>query len=101
MIKTEKIVHVKTCRGRKVRVVREHYLRERVPCYSALCQAGCAHGKVSPARAQTQQALIDHRVAAASNGQLDGTCVGLLTRGDVFMLSRLVHRQMAKCCPET
>ncbi|XP_029000136.1 DIS3-like exonuclease 1 [Betta splendens] len=49
MIKTEKILHLKNCRGRKVRVVREHYLRERVPCYSALCQADCAHdGKVLP-----------------------------------------------------
>lgn len=46
MIKTEKILHLKNCRGRKVRVVREHYLRERVPCYSSLCQADCANGKV-------------------------------------------------------
>lgn len=49
MIKTEKILHLKSSRGRKVRVVREHYLRERVPCYSALCQAGCDNeGKVLP-----------------------------------------------------
>ncbi|XP_026175727.1 DIS3-like exonuclease 1 isoform X1 [Mastacembelus armatus] len=49
MIKTEKILHLKSCRGRKVRVVREHYLRERVPCYSSRCQADCAHdGKVLP-----------------------------------------------------
>nr|XP_020441270.1 DIS3-like exonuclease 1 [Monopterus albus] len=49
MIKTEKILHLKSCRGRKVRVVREHYLRERVPCYSSLCQADCANdGKVLP-----------------------------------------------------
>ncbi|XP_056269243.1 DIS3-like exonuclease 1 [Pseudoliparis swirei] len=41
MIKTERVLHLKSCRGRKLRVVREHYLRERVPCYSALCQAGC------------------------------------------------------------
>ncbi|KAF7648914.1 hypothetical protein LDENG_00150350 [Lucifuga dentata] len=47
MIKTEKILHLKSCRGRKVRVVREHYLRERVPCFSSLCQAGCVNdGKV-------------------------------------------------------
>ncbi|XP_067105156.1 DIS3-like exonuclease 1 isoform X1 [Osmerus mordax] len=47
MIKTEKILHLKSSRGRKVRVVREHYLREHVPCYSTLCQAGCANdGKV-------------------------------------------------------
>ncbi|CAL8352466.1 unnamed protein product [Merluccius merluccius] len=41
MIKTEKIVHLKSSRGRKVRVVREHYLRQHVPCYSSLCQARC------------------------------------------------------------
>ncbi|KAF3686767.1 DIS3-like exonuclease 1 [Channa argus] len=49
MIKTEKILHLKNYRGRKVRVVREHYLRERVPCYSSLCQADCVNdGKVLP-----------------------------------------------------
>ncbi|XP_030620937.1 DIS3-like exonuclease 1 [Chanos chanos] len=47
MIKTEKVLHLKSSRGHKVRVVREHYLREHVPCYSALCQAGCQNeGKV-------------------------------------------------------
>lgn len=45
MIKTEKILHLRSSRGRKVRVVREHYLRTRVPCYSCLCQADCANGK--------------------------------------------------------
>ncbi|KAE8297743.1 DIS3-like exonuclease 1 [Larimichthys crocea] len=49
MIKTEKILHLKSSRGRKVRVVREHYLRERVPCCSCLCQAACDNdGKVLP-----------------------------------------------------
>ncbi|XP_069572035.1 DIS3-like exonuclease 1 [Brachyistius frenatus] len=49
MIKTEKILHLKSSRGRKVRVVREHYLRERVPCYSAACQADCVNdGKLLP-----------------------------------------------------
>ncbi|KAM9367045.1 DIS3-like exonuclease 1 [Symphorus nematophorus] len=50
MIKTEKILHLKSCRGRKVRVVREHYLRETVPCFSSLCQADCDNndGKVLP-----------------------------------------------------
>ncbi|KAA8579331.1 hypothetical protein FQN60_010671 [Etheostoma spectabile] len=49
MIKTEKILHLKSCRGRKVRVVREHYLREQVPCFSSLCQADCDNGgKVLP-----------------------------------------------------
>lgn len=47
--KTEKILHLKSCRGRKVRVVREHYVRERVPCCSSLCQADCGNdGKVLP-----------------------------------------------------
>ncbi|KAG7468253.1 hypothetical protein MATL_G00140980 [Megalops atlanticus] len=47
MIKTEKILHLKSSRGRKVRVVREHYLREHIPCFSALCQADCTNeGKV-------------------------------------------------------
>ncbi|KAF4091014.1 hypothetical protein AMELA_G00032240 [Ameiurus melas] len=44
MIKTEKVLHLKSSRGRKLRVVREHYLREQVPCGSALCQAECQHG---------------------------------------------------------
>ncbi|KAK7912656.1 hypothetical protein WMY93_012867 [Mugilogobius chulae] len=50
MIKTEKILHLKSSRGRKVRVVREHYLREKIPCFSALCQADCDNneGKVLP-----------------------------------------------------
>ncbi|KAJ8370006.1 hypothetical protein SKAU_G00100340 [Synaphobranchus kaupii] len=47
MIKTEKILHLKSSRGRKLRVVREHYLREHIPCFSALCQAVCANeGKI-------------------------------------------------------
>ncbi|KAJ3593004.1 hypothetical protein NHX12_005342 [Muraenolepis orangiensis] len=41
MIKTEKIFHLKSSRGRKLRVVREHYLRDHVPCYSSHCQANC------------------------------------------------------------
>ncbi|KAL2089025.1 hypothetical protein ACEWY4_015924 [Coilia grayii] len=41
MIKTEKTLCLKSSRGGKVRVVREHYLREHVPCYSTLCQAAC------------------------------------------------------------
>ncbi|MED6266919.1 DIS3 mitotic control [Characodon lateralis] len=49
MIKTEKVLHLKSSRGRTVRVVREHYLRERVPCFSSLCQADCEKdGKVLP-----------------------------------------------------
>ncbi|XP_062845644.1 DIS3-like exonuclease 1 [Trichomycterus rosablanca] len=41
MLKTEKVLHLRSSRGRKVRVVREHYLRDEVPCGSKLCQAGC------------------------------------------------------------
>uniref|UniRef100_W5N8X4 DIS3-like exonuclease 1 n=1 Tax=Lepisosteus oculatus TaxID=7918 RepID=W5N8X4_LEPOC len=50
MLKTEKILHLKSSRGRKVRVVREHYLREYVPCYSSLCQADCNNGNVIVSR---------------------------------------------------
>lgn len=57
MIKTEKILHLKSHRGRKVRVVREHYLRERVPCYSSLCQADCENGKVSSKQRHTTKSL--------------------------------------------
>ncbi|XP_034038766.1 LOW QUALITY PROTEIN: DIS3-like exonuclease 1 [Thalassophryne amazonica] len=50
MIKTDKFFHRKTSRGSNIRVfrvVREHYVRERVPCFSSLCQAGCENeGKV-------------------------------------------------------
>lgn len=47
MIKTEKVLHLNSSKGRKVRVVREHYVREQVPCGSSLCQAGCHNGKTS------------------------------------------------------
>uniref|UniRef100_A0A673L1V2 DIS3-like exonuclease 1 n=1 Tax=Sinocyclocheilus rhinocerous TaxID=307959 RepID=A0A673L1V2_9TELE len=47
MIKTEKVLHLNSSKGRKVRVVREHYVREQVPCGSPLCQANCHNdGKV-------------------------------------------------------
>uniref|UniRef100_A0A672Q3K1 DIS3-like exonuclease 1 n=1 Tax=Sinocyclocheilus grahami TaxID=75366 RepID=A0A672Q3K1_SINGR len=47
MIKTEKVLHLNSSKGRKVRVVREHYVREQVPCGSSLCQADCRNdGKV-------------------------------------------------------
>lgn len=55
MIKTEKVLHLKSSRGRKVRVVREHYLRERVPCFSALCQAGCENGEVRGSTAAVRE----------------------------------------------
>ena len=58
MIKTEKIFHLKSSRGRKVRVVREHYLREHVPCHSSLCQAGCDNGKFPPYFFQTPITVV-------------------------------------------
>ncbi|XP_037390155.1 DIS3-like exonuclease 1 isoform X1 [Pygocentrus nattereri] len=45
MIKTEKVLHLKSSRGGKVRVVREHYVREQVECGSWLCEAGCVSGE--------------------------------------------------------
>ncbi|XP_022099659.1 DIS3-like exonuclease 1 isoform X2 [Acanthaster planci] len=41
MLKTDKVVQVKTRQGRALRLVREQYLREDVPCNSELCLAGC------------------------------------------------------------
>ncbi|XP_034291345.1 DIS3-like exonuclease 1 [Pantherophis guttatus] len=41
MLRTEKVLLLRSLQGRSVRVVREHYLRPDVPCGSALCQAGC------------------------------------------------------------
>ncbi|XP_030044699.1 DIS3-like exonuclease 1 [Microcaecilia unicolor] len=47
MYKTEKLLHLRTYKRRPVRIVRELYLREDVPCSSSLCQAACANeGKV-------------------------------------------------------
>lgn len=67
MIKTEKILHLKSSRGRKVRVVREHYLRARVPCYSCLClcQADCANGK----HARTHAPVHTHKHRFTSKPQ--------------------------------
>ncbi|OXB68986.1 hypothetical protein ASZ78_003455 [Callipepla squamata] len=41
MLRTEKVLQLRSQHGRSVRVVREHYLRHDVPCRSALCRAGC------------------------------------------------------------
>ncbi|XP_040536157.1 LOW QUALITY PROTEIN: DIS3-like exonuclease 1 isoform X2 [Gallus gallus] len=41
MLRTEKVLQLRSQQGRSVRVVREHYLRPDVPCRSALCRAGC------------------------------------------------------------
>lgn len=44
MLRTEKVLLLRSLQGRSVRVVREHYLRPDVPCGSALCRAGCPRG---------------------------------------------------------
>ncbi|KAM3926404.1 DIS3-like exonuclease 1 [Leptodactylus fuscus] len=46
MLKTERILHLKTQRGRTLRAVREHYLREDVSCGSPLCRACARDGKL-------------------------------------------------------
>ncbi|XP_072255223.1 DIS3-like exonuclease 1 [Pyxicephalus adspersus] len=46
MLKTERIFHLKTQRGRTLRAVREHYLREDVSCRSPLCAACAREGKL-------------------------------------------------------
>uniref|UniRef100_A0A8C9VND5 DIS3-like exonuclease 1 n=1 Tax=Scleropages formosus TaxID=113540 RepID=A0A8C9VND5_SCLFO len=49
MLKTEKVVVLRNSRRGHVRVVRELYLREQVPCFSSLCQGHCSNeGKVLP-----------------------------------------------------
>ena len=40
MIKTNKLLRLKTKNGRLLDVVREHYLRKDVPCHSEICP-GC------------------------------------------------------------
>ncbi|XP_068131120.1 DIS3-like exonuclease 1 [Hyperolius riggenbachi] len=46
MLKTERILHLKSQRGRTVRAVREHYLREDISCRSPLCYACVREGKL-------------------------------------------------------
>ncbi|XP_018408330.1 PREDICTED: DIS3-like exonuclease 1 [Nanorana parkeri] len=46
MLKTERILHLKTQRGRTLRAVREHYLREDVSCRSPLCTDCAREGKL-------------------------------------------------------
>ncbi|XP_026565085.1 DIS3-like exonuclease 1 [Pseudonaja textilis] len=41
MLRTEKVLLLRSLQGRSMRVVREHYLRPDVPCGSALCRLGC------------------------------------------------------------
>lgn len=44
MIKTNKLLRLKTKNGRLLDVVREHYLRKDVPCHSEICP-GCEQGR--------------------------------------------------------
>ncbi|XP_078539155.1 DIS3-like exonuclease 1 isoform X2 [Lissotriton helveticus] len=41
LLRTERVLLLRAPRGRSVRIVREHYLREDVPCASRLCPGGC------------------------------------------------------------
>lgn len=45
MLRTEKVLLLRSQQGRSVRVVREHYLRPDVPCRCALCRAACPRGE--------------------------------------------------------
>lgn len=40
-VRTERQLRVKSRQGGRIRVVRELYLREDIPCQSSLCVAGC------------------------------------------------------------
>ncbi|XP_073474406.1 DIS3-like exonuclease 1 [Aquarana catesbeiana] len=44
--RTERIIHLKTQRGRTLRAVREHYLRDDLSCGSPLCTACAREGKL-------------------------------------------------------
>lgn len=46
MIKTNKLLRLKTKNGRLLDVVREHYLRKDVPCHSEIC-TDCEQGRES------------------------------------------------------
>lgn len=46
MMKTERILHLKRQRGRTLRAVREHYLREDVSCGSPLCHSCARDGRL-------------------------------------------------------
>ena len=45
MIKTNKLLRLKTKNGRLLDVVREHYLRKDIACHSEAC-ADCEHGEL-------------------------------------------------------
>ncbi|XP_067827366.1 DIS3-like exonuclease 1 isoform X1 [Heptranchias perlo] len=62
MIKTEKVLHLRCCKGKSVRVVREHYLRESVPCNSSLCQAQCHNEGKLLSESATHYVIPDWKV---------------------------------------
>ncbi|XP_078097275.1 DIS3-like exonuclease 1 isoform X1 [Mustelus asterias] len=62
MIKTEKVLHLRSCKGKSVRVVREHYLRESVPCNSSLCQAECHNEGKLLSESATHYVIPDWKV---------------------------------------
>ena len=45
LIKTEKLVHIKKNSKNFINVVREHYLRDDIPCKSSSCSQGCEQPK--------------------------------------------------------
>lgn len=47
MEKVDKFLNLKTKHGTVVRVVREHYLRESIPCQNYLCQQSCSNSPCS------------------------------------------------------
>ncbi|XP_048418764.1 DIS3-like exonuclease 1 isoform X3 [Stegostoma tigrinum] len=62
MIKTEKVLHLRSCKGKSVRVVREHYLRQSVPCNSSLCQAECYNEGKLLSESATHYVIPDWKV---------------------------------------
>ncbi|XP_071794054.1 DIS3-like exonuclease 1 [Asterias amurensis] len=66
MLKTDKVLQTKTRQGRVVRLVRELYLREDVPCNSELCLADCRKTGNSLVAADVTHYLVpDCHVAGA------------------------------------
>ncbi|XP_066924360.1 DIS3-like exonuclease 1 [Clytia hemisphaerica] len=48
LIKTEKLVHIKKNTRNFINVVREHYLRDDIPCKSHACYKNCVQPKGLP-----------------------------------------------------
>ncbi|KAM4036792.1 DIS3-like exonuclease 1 isoform 1-T1 [Anomaloglossus baeobatrachus] len=80
MLKTERILHLKTQRGRTLRAVREHYLREDVSCGSPRCQSCARDGKLL-SEELTHYVVPDCQVLQDYQEVLESTDL----RGIVFM----------------